>query len=157
MKHKDVAFGLMFFSMGILLLILIPVGIQSTGSEAVGPRGFPYFLTVLLLVLSATLIGQGVNKQRKKAQEKSVEINPSNHEKNEEMSNDVRLALVFFVLIGAYVLVMKWIGFILSSLLFLPVMLYTLQVRKKIFYIVLIPIIGVIYYIFKVLLYVQLP
>jgi hypothetical protein len=152
MKNKDILIGSVLFLFGAMVVILIPSQIKNVGSVAVGPRSFPYFISFLLMSCSLILIVQEVKKVRKERAEGKVEQQSSSDD-----TKGLGIALLFYLTVVVYAFSMKWLGFLVSSVVFLPVMLYMLGVRKKLLYLILLPIIAAVYYVFQVLLHVQLP
>lgn len=178
MKQKDVIWGGVLFVCGALIFVLIPGQIRNVGGSAVGPRAFPYFLSVMLMICSAGLALQsfmegkhqaakapsgetgaepGSEADAKSRREADAKSGSEAGAKPDGKLSGAPFALVFFAILLAYALAMRVIGYVIASFLFLPVMLALLGVRKKLLYLLLIPIVLVVYAVFSMLLHVQLP
>lgn len=144
-KH-NVIWGGVLFVLGAAIFALIPGQIKNVGGSAVGPRAFPYFLSVLLMICSGGLALQSLVR-RKKTEEDS----------SEGSQKGVLFALGIFVLFFLYARVMRWIGYVPASFVFLAILLYLLGVRKKGLYVLMIPIVLCVYAVFRMILHVQLP
>lgn len=80
--------------------------IRETGLEAIGPRFFPTAVLCLIIALSIIVLGASV---------KSKEVND---EKFITKAQSIRV-LVTFILFTFYILGLKYIGFIISTIVFL--------------------------------------
>ena len=162
---KDAITGIVILLVSILVLVAIPSQIKDVGNNAVGPRTLPYFAAILLMVCSILLIIKGLIKtKRASVTASSAEESTPTEQKSEVTAKPTKkplsgpvYALLFFALLIVYVILMRPVGYIISSLVFLPIMLYFLHVRKWPLYLVVIPIVLAVYGVFSMMLYVQLP
>jgi|GEM_PF-7044093 len=146
MKNKDIIVGSLILVFGIFVMFMIPSQIEDAQSVAVGPRAFPYFCGILLILCSIVLLIQGIRQG-------------NSEERNEEKldKGNILFALAFYLTVVLYAVLMHHLGFLMTSFVFLPTLMIMLGVRKKVFYILLIPIILIVYYVFQIYLHVQLP
>lgn len=147
MRNKDVIAGTLLLLFGVIVLLMIPSQIEEVNSVAVGPRGFPYFCAILLIICSAALCLKGYFDGKKENSKDAPE-----NEKKTSLP-----AFGFYLTTVVYAVVMHYIGYLISSFIFLPIMLYMLGVRKKLLYLILIPIVLGVYFLFQSYLHVQLP
>jgi len=145
-------FGIFFFVLGIFIWFAIPYQIKEPGITTIGPRFFPRTISIMLMIASIALVLETFLKSKK-----NIDNNKIKEEKFElNLKEEVRVILLFFSMI-AYAFLLPILGFILSSIFIMGVDLFLLKVRKWYFYLILIVLVLLIYYIFKNLLYVQLP
>lgn len=154
MGKKDIVWGGILLALGAAIFVLIPGQIKNVKGSAVGPRAFPYFLAVLLMLCSAVLIIQGLGRQRKS---RADGVSGAKTDETRESWKSVGFALGIFALLVLYAFVMRIIGYVPASLVFLMGMLYLLEVRKKRLYVLMIPIVLIVYAVFRMFLHVQLP
>ena len=132
--------------MGATVLLLIPSQIEFSGAiktSAFPPTYVPILMSVLMIVLGVLLIG------------KSLVLKKDNYVKikiKEELH-----ALLYFVLVVAYVLIMPRIGFLPSSIIFCSLALGFMRVKKVSHYIITNIVVTALWCTFKYLLYVRLP
>lgn len=148
-NSKNRISGFFFLFLGIFLWIAIPYQIKSDGMTTMGPEFFPKFLSVGLIILSILLIIQTFvkEKQGRGQNSKNFDIN---------LKSELRVLLIFFI-ITIYAVMIPYLGFVISTILFMGIALFLLNVRKWYFYGALIAFSFVVYYVFEKLLYVQLP
>lgn len=156
MKKSDAVFGSLLFLCGGLIYLLIPSQIRETGGSTVGPRVFPAFLAVLLMLCGLGLAGQSLYACRRQGAKAAPKTEVFPREPRKKMPGTI-YALCFYGLLLMYAFSMQMLGYILASVLFLPLMLYMLNMRKPILYLLLIPIILGIYWVFQGFLHVRLP
>ncbi|MBA7515961.1 hypothetical protein ES705_08006 [subsurface metagenome] len=145
-------FGIFFFLFGAFVWFAIPYQIKEPGITKIGPRFFPRTISIMLMFASTALVLETFLKSKK-----NINNNRIKKEKFElDIKEEVRVILLFFSMI-AYVFLFPILGFILSSILIMGADLFLLKARKCYSYLILIVLVFLIYYIFKNLLYVQLP
>ena len=110
--------------------------------EEAGPALIPRLWIYLILVLSGIILWQALRGRDKAAP---------------KIERPSLLALTMAILIG-YFLVMPYIGYFLSTFIFIVVMLHILSYRKKILiYVIAVSWCVCSYLVFYKLLYIQLP
>ena len=145
---QDRISGAVLLLLAITLWILIPYEVKAFDVSKMGPRFFPQFLSIALMVLSGTLTLKSFNR--------------SSYEEGEEDETDksdiseLRVGKIFLLLI-IYIGIIEKIGFLMSTAAIMSVAMYVLKVRKWYYYMVFYVIIFIIYYVFKEIMYVQLP
>lgn len=119
-------------------------GIDSTGTP--GPGFWPFLLGSLMIILAIVLLMSSL--RQKEAEAEQVELNTA----------DTKRVYATMLIIVAFCFLLYFLGFYLAILVFIPSIMYLLQVRK-ILTIVLTTIItvGAIHLIFSVLLNVSFP
>lgn len=139
-------------STGGILLLLSAIGFLMAGQfgngQAYGPDFFPKLILTLLAISAAMLIVGGVLRLKK---EKSV-----SHIQWDRSA--VRKIILFIVLLITYILLFFWVGFIISTILFLFAAQWIFGLRKVVLLAgvaVILPII--LYFIFTMAFKIPLP
>ncbi len=114
-----------FFSL-FMILYAIPgeIAISASlggGSASVDSRFFPYLTSAFIGVIAAV---EFVFSFRKYCREKKAEQNPS-----EEKGREKQALLVFLIFV-LYAVAFNWIGFIGSSIIFPPIVLFVMGSRR---------------------------
>lgn len=142
--------AVVFFCVGLALYLITPSQVSqiSTASAKLGADFFPRFVTMLMMFGS---VGLFVQTQIAMRHNYEIEEIPEH-----VWSREWKVAVVLGMMI-VYVIVMPLLGFIVSSVLFGCLLLRLLRSSKWWHYAVYVVSVGIIYYIFKYLLYVHLP
>ncbi|MFU0832516.1 MAG: hypothetical protein ACFWUC_06190 [Oscillospiraceae bacterium] len=93
---KNIVSSLIFLILGIGLMVLIPISIPLSTEMEVGPRAFPYFIAVSMILLSVLLLASTLFQYRKQRPQQDAEKEPS------YMRDEIR-ALVLCGIILLYV------------------------------------------------------
>ena len=103
--HADLISGMIFLTFSIFLIWVIPSQIRVVTTEAVNSRTFPYLLAFLIMVMSVkTILVEIVKIIRKIPSEK----------KEFDLIIEAKALLLFIILI-TYLILMPIVGLILSS------------------------------------------
>lgn len=137
--------GIFCICFGIILLLLIRIQVELSqfGNEIVGSRYVPNILAFLFVILGFALVFQSVILKKERYEEIHV-------------SYELRVLVYFFFLV-LFVLLVKYLGTLISGLCFGGGTLLFLKVKEKRYYLYTALIIGLIYVIFGKLLGVPLP
>ncbi|HZK53812.1 MAG TPA: tripartite tricarboxylate transporter TctB family protein [Desulfosporosinus sp.] len=142
--------GFLFLLLGVFVWIVTPSQIADAGLSYMGPRFFPQFLSIFLMILSIVLIAGSFSKKQK-SQGEDQEL-----QKEFTISSEIKVILSFLLII-IYTYIMEPIGFVLSTIVIMGLLMFLLNVRKWYYYVIFIAVTLVIYYAFVHLLYVELP
>ena len=156
MKKSDAICGGLLFLCGGVIYLMIPGQIREVGTNSVGPRAFPTFLAVLLMLCSLGLAAQSLYACRSQKPGAAAQAPASEKQPREKLPGTL-YALLFYGLLLMYAFSLQMLGYILASVVFLPLMLYMLNMRRPALYPLLIPIILGIYWVFQGFLHVRLP
>lgn len=131
---------------GIIILIIIPFEVRDTGNETFGPRFLPYLAASLVVILSILSIFE--QKFIKSDYEGLKKLTKKDY---------FRLFLILITMI-AWFLLISWLGFILTTILFTISVMYIIG-NRKIWQLIVTPLLltFVIYFVFNELLNVILP
>lgn len=149
-RYKDAILGAVTLLLGIGYLLMtqsIKLRFSTTFANA---RFMPTILGILMLVLGALILMNGIKKAKAfKADGQAL------------AKTDFTAVLETFALIVAYVAVMQWAGFLLSTMiyLFLQMMILAPKDKRKpvVFFIVSVGFTAIVYYAFRYGLDLMLP
>lgn len=149
--QKNIISSLVFTVLGVVLLLLIPNSIEAGTMSAVGPRAFPYFISVCMIALSLALAATtywGNKKSDSKAKQDNIE--PT------EWKNELR-ALLLVVIVLLYIFTFDVLGYFISTFIASTLMLLLFRAKKIKYYLIVYGVAITIYLAFTKLLYVMLP
>lgn len=131
----------------VVVLLLMPSQIKINTTRSVTARTFPTILMGIILVFSTILLVKELYKMIRKIPVHTIEL---------EVLSEIKALILLLMLIGYYLL-MKWIGFIPSSVLFSVAMLYYFRVKNWKYYIIVVSAALIIGVVFRYVLHVRLP
>lgn len=132
----------------IIVFFIIPSQIKDTGVSFTGPRFYPYFLTVSILVLGIISIIVDLSKRDKKESASKSGFNKYAF---------MRVLLSFIILI-AWVYILPILGFVISTVLLTIGLTFIIE-KRKLYQVLIVSILFtvVIYFIFRTGLKIPLP
>jgi len=133
-KVAEIALNL-FFSSIALFAIIIASGYSSFTSTRLGAKTFPTMISVLLIIFAVSNIIKAILKKEVCV---NTSINRDVEEKKNELPHETALGAfvyryrIFIVILVSFVyyFLLYSVGFIISTLIFIPVMLLVLEYRK---------------------------
>lgn len=143
---KNLASGTTAIVIGVFLRLILTYSIKSkvnTVTSAVGPAYLPK-----LVIYGMILCGIGLlitSLVLKKDEEMEIEFGSEGH------------VLVYFALLLAYMIAMKYVGFLIASLVFSAISMWLMECRKWTYYLYIELLVVVIFVAFKYGLRVPLP
>ena len=149
--NTEIISGAVFAVVGAVLWLLIPSQIQTMEKGAVNAQTLPRIAIGGMVLFAVGLLLEGLFAKEKKELVITAESFRSAAFKKELRS------IVYCLFLAAYCLIIQPLGFVASTvLLVLAVMLYY-GARKWYYYAIPLAMVGIVYYVFKVLLHVSLP
>lgn len=143
--------GAVFAVVGAVLWLLIPSQIQTMEKGAVNAQTLPRIAIGGMVLFAVGLLLEGLFAKEKKELVITAESFRSAAFKKELRS------IVYCLFLAAYCLIIQPLGFVASTVvLVLAVMVYY-GARKWYYYAIPLAMVGIVYYVFKVLLHVSLP
>ena len=109
-KPLDMATGAALFAVSLVLLVVC-FDLPEHGADALGPRFFPFMLTVAMSVLSLIIVFQSVDMsgaKRVKSDAKTIDRDPV----------AARMQWAFIGALGVYIIVLPYIGYIVATFCF---------------------------------------
>lgn len=160
-QAKELISGAFVLSFGILLWFVVPIFVGSTGSGTdLGPTFFPRFVAVGLVLCGILLLVKEFGvwmSSRGSDGGSSASSGEFINDPEEETESKPLVALSVFVIMMSYTLVVPFVGFLLSTIVSMSVIMWILDVRKWYLYVLLILFILGVQYVFQNLLFVFLP
>ncbi|MGD9156122.1 MAG: tripartite tricarboxylate transporter TctB family protein [Bacillota bacterium] len=150
MLKRDIVSSTFFLFLGIFIWFAIPYQIEDTGITVMGPSFFPRVLSIILIVVSGLFLILNLIAAKKQGVEKDTKV------EKKDIKKELKV-ISLFILIVAYIYLLPVMGFNISSIVVIGAVVYFLGTRKWYMYLIFMAIVFVIYYIFKQVLYVQLP
>lgn len=148
---SDLTSGIFLVLISLVIgLYMIPKSISSNPIAALSPALFPKLLTYLLTLLSITFLIQSYvkNKSFKQNQKNCAEIK----------NNNLKQVILLFIVLLAYYFLLKNIGYIISTPIFLFFLLLAFGEKNIIKSIIFsLSITFALYTIFSVLMKIKLP
>lgn len=149
--NTEIISGAVFSVAGAALWLLIPSQIQTMEKSAVNAQTLPRIAIGGMFLFAVGLLLEGLFSKEKKELVINAEAFRSAAFKKELRS------IVYCLFLVAYCLIIQPLGFVVSTvLLVLAVMIYY-GARKWYYYAIPLAMVGIVYYVFRVLLHVSLP
>ncbi len=139
--------SVLFATLGILILVLIPSQIKVRADQTINARTFPAILAWIMLVCSAfNMINDGIRVIRRQKLP-FIEMN---------LLNEVK-AMIILLFLVIYALLMPLAGFSIASVVFALLMLLYFRVKEWKYYLLVTVLALGIGFLFKNVLNVRLP
>lgn len=149
--NTEIISGAVFTVMGAVLWLLIPSQIQTLEKGAVNAQTLPRIAIGGMFLFAVGLLLEGLF-----AKEKQELVVTAASFRSESFKKELR-SIVYCLFLVVYCLIVQPLGFLISTvLLVLAVMIYY-GARKWYYYAIPLAMVGIVYYVFKVLLHVSLP
>ncbi len=145
--NPDLIGAVLMFGLSVAFLLMMPSQIKLTETSTINARTFPRLVFMIVLVLSVLLFFKEIAKIVLKKGSASRELN---------LLVEVR-ALIIFVFIAMYYLLLEPIGFIASSIVFGICMTAYFRVRKWYYYAIVAACAIAVGLVFQYVLHVRLP
>lgn len=144
--HTDLVSGIFFLIFSVALFLVIPSQVKVVTDEVVNSRTFPYILSLIIMAMSLKTIALEVVRLAKKEAVETKEFDSKVEAK----------ALFLFSLLIVYVILIQVIGYLVSSLLMVSSFLIFFKTKKWYYYAITLGLTVGIFFIFKMVLNVQL-
>lgn len=149
--NSEMISGAVFALTGGALWFLIPSQIATKETSSINAQTIPRIAIGGMFIFAVCLLIEGLLSSEKKELIISSEAFGSENFKREMRS------ILYALFLVAYCFMIKPLGFLLSTvILVIAIMLYY-GARKWYYYVIPLGMVGVVYYVFSVLLHVNLP
>ncbi|WP_283673418.1 tripartite tricarboxylate transporter TctB family protein [Butyricicoccus sp. Marseille-Q5471] len=149
--NSEIISGIVFLVAAAILWVLVPSQIDTLETSAVNAQTIPRIAIGGMFLFSLGLLLQGVFANEKKV----VILNRSTFA-SESFRKEMRSVLYALILL-AYIVLLTFVGFLISTALLVVAILLFYGVRKWYYYAIPLAMVGVVYFVFKTLLHVSLP
>lgn len=120
-KYGDIIVGVFFMLLSAAMLVMAKMLPKSTVMD-IGPDFMPMCIGVMTFVLAAALVFLNI---------KNMKIYVAYAEAEGPEKADYKRVLTSFIIILVYVFVLKSVGFIISTLVYLPVQMFILAPEER--------------------------
>lgn len=120
-KYGDIIVGVFFMLLSAAMLVMAKMLPKSTVMD-IGPDFMPMCIGVMTFVLAAALVFLNI---------KNMKIYVARAEAEGPEKADYKRVLTSFIIILVYVFVLKSVGFIISTLVYLPVQMFILAPEER--------------------------
>ena len=120
-KYGDIVVGVFFMLLSAAMLVMAKMLPKSTVMD-IGPDFMPMCIGVMTFVLAAALVFLNI---------KNMKIYVAQAEAEGPEKADYKRVLTSFIIILVYVFVLKSVGFIISTLVYLPVQMFILAPEER--------------------------
>lgn len=120
-KYGDIIVGVFFMLLSAAMLVMAKMLPKSTVMD-IGPDFMPMCIGVMTFVLAAVLVFLNI---------KNMKIYVAQAEAEGPEKADYKRVLTSFIIILVYVFVLKSVGFIISTLVYLPVQMFILAPEER--------------------------
>ena len=141
--NREIISGAIFVVLSAVLWFLIPVQVHA--------QTFPRIAIGGMFLCSVGLLLEGIFVREKQELYVTKESFRSNAFKKEMRS------VVFALLLIAYCFLIGHLGYIVSTILLVLAVMMFYKARKWYYYAIPLGMVGIVYYVFKVLLHISLP
>lgn len=146
MKKADIIAGLLGLSLSFYIIIQSGK-FPEDNVLLLGPSFFPRILAVLMLIMSTTLIITALLGKSARTAEKLDIRDPG-----------IQRSIITLVVTVIYLLLLKHIGFIINTIVYLMFLMYLLKLRNYLkMVLVSVGVTIAVYYVFRVALNITLP
>lgn len=149
--NAEIIAGAVFVIAATVLWLLIPSQIQTLEKTAINAQTFPRIAIGGMLIFSAGLLIQGIFFNEKK---ELVITKESFH--SDGFKREIR-SVIFAVMLLAYCVLVTFLGFIISTAILVVAILLFYGARKWYYYVIPLAMVGIVYYVFGVVLRISLP
>lgn len=120
-KYGDIIVGVFFMLLSAAMMVMAKMLPKSTVMD-IGPDFMPMCIGVMTFVLAAALVLLNI---------KNMKIYVAQAEAEGPEKADYKRVLTSFIIILVYVFVLKSVGFIISTLVYLPVQIFILAPEER--------------------------
>lgn len=120
-KYGDIIVSIFFMLLSAAMMVMAKMLPKSTVME-IGPDFMPMCVGILTFILAAALLIISI---------KSFKMTVAEAEQSEAENLDYKRVLISFILILAYVYMLQPIGFIISTIIYLPIQMFILAPADK--------------------------
>lgn len=149
--NSEIISGAVFAIIAAILWCLIPSQIQTLEKTAINAQTFPRIALGGLFLFSMGLLLQGIFFRPKK----QVVFN-SEHMRSPEFKRELK-SVLYAAMLLFYAVLITLVGFVISTALLVIAILLFYGARKWFYYAIPLVMVGIVYYVFAVILRVSLP
>lgn len=149
--NSEMISGTIFAIVGAVLWFLIPLQIRTMEKTAINAQTLPRIAIGGIFLFAVGLLLEGIFAREKKELVITKESFHSDGFKKEMRS------VLFALFLVAYCFLVGLLGFVVSTIILVLAVMIFYGARKWYYYAIPLVMVGIVYYVFRVLLHVSLP
>lgn len=149
--NSEILSGIIFAIVGAVLWLLIPLQIRTLEKTGINAQTFPRIAIGGLFLFSVGLLLEGIFTKEKK---ELVITRASFH--SAAFKKEMR-SVVFALFLVAYCFLVTFLGYVISTVVLVLAVMVFYGARKWYYYAIPLGMVGVVYFVFKILLRISLP
>lgn len=149
--NSEMISGAIFTVVGAVLWLLIPSQIPTMEKTAINAQTLPRIAIGGIFLFSVCLLLEGLFTREKK----EVTVTKESF-RSVRLRKELR-SVIYSLFLVAYCLMIEPLGFLISTVILVLAILIFYGARKWYYYAIPLAMIGIVYYVFGVLLHVSLP
>ena len=149
--NTEMISGAIFAILGAVLWFLIPTQVQTLEKTVINAQTFPRIAIGGLFLFSAGLLLEGLFAREKK----EVYITKESF-RSVAFKKELR-SILFALFLIAYCFLVGHLGYVVTTVLLVLAVMLFYGARKWYYYAIPLGMVGIVYYVFKVLLRISLP
>lgn len=149
--NSEMISGTIFAIVGAVLWFLIPLQIRTMEKTAINAQTLPRIAIGGIFLFAVGLLLEGIFAREKKELVITKESFRSDGFKKEMRS------VLFALFLVAYCFLVGLLGFVVSTIILVLAVMIFYGARKWYYYAIPLVMVGIVYYVFRVLLHVSLP
>ena len=149
--NTEMISGAIFAILGAVLWFLIPTQVQTLEKTVINAQTFPRIAIGGLFLLSVGLLLEGLFAREKK----EVYITKESF-RSVAFKKELR-SILFALFLIAYCFLVGHLGYVVTTVLLVLAVMLFYGARKWYYYAIPLGMVGIVYYVFKVLLRISLP
>ena len=149
--NTEMISGAIFAILGAVLWFLIPTQVQTLEKTVINAQTFPRIAIGGLFLFSVGLLLEGLFAREKK----EVYITKESF-RSVAFKKELR-SILFALFLIAYCFLVGHLGYVVTTVLLVLAVMLFYGARKRYYYAIPLGMVGIVYYVFKVLLRISLP
>lgn len=149
--NSEIISGAIFSIVGAVLWFLVPTQIKTLGKTAINAQTLPRIAIGGMFIFAVGLLLEGIFAREKKELTITRESFRSQGFRKEMRS------VLYALFLVAYCFMIQPLGFIVSTVVLVLAIMLFYGARKWYYYAIPLAMVGIVYYVFRVLLHVSLP
>ena len=149
--NTEMISGTIFAVLGAVLWFLIPTQVQTLEKTIINSQTFPRIAIGVLFLFSVGLLLEGLFAREKK----EVYITKESF-RSVAFKKELR-SILFALFLIAYCFLVGHLGYVVTTVLLVLAVMLFYGARKWYYYAIPLGMVGIVYYVFKVLLRISLP
>lgn len=149
--NSEIISGAVFSIVGAILWVLIPSQIKTMEKSAINAQTLPRIAIGGIFIFAVCLLLEGIFAREKK----EVTVTKESF-RIEAFKKELR-SILYALFLVAYCFMVQPLGFVVSTVILVLAIMLFYGARKWYYYVIPLAMVGIVYYVFRVMLHVSLP